>query len=224
MKVFALIMAGGRGSRMGAGKAKQSLKLSGKKIFRITAERFDSFKCIEGIVFVGRKEDISEYKKDLKGLNKIFEIVEGGKTRQESVANGLAALGKYSPDIVTIHDAVRPFVEEHYVEKSIKAARKFGAAVVVSECNDTIGVIKDGFLENVPERSKLRNLQTPQTFRYEMLLKAHNNIKRTDKTFTDDTGAAIGIGLKIKVIEGSSGNIKITSPQDIGTANFILKG
>jgi 2-C-methyl-D-erythritol 4-phosphate cytidylyltransferase len=223
MKVFALIMAGGNGCRMGTDIAKQSIELGGRKIFRITTEKFNAMKFIDGIVFVGRKEDMEEYRKELADIDKVLGIVEGGCTRSDSVFNGLAELEKHSPDIVAVHDAVRPFVEERWVLESINAAHEYGGAVVASPCVDTIAISEEGFVRKVLERDVLRNLQTPQTFRFDILKKAHIKVKEESIPVTDDTGAAIEMGVKVRIIEGSRKNLKITEPADLVTAEQFLK-
>jgi len=223
MKVFALIMAGGSGTRMGAVKAKQSLELAGKKIFKITTEKLNSFDCIEGIVFVGRNDDLEEYRSELSALEKVVSIVEGGLTRSESVYNGLMELERYSPDIVVIHDAVRPFIDESIVARSIEAAEKSGASVVAAFCTDTVAKTENGFVEKVYKRDILRNLQTPQTFRFEVIKKGHEHIRKKNIAVTDDTGAVMETGVKVKIVEGSPGNIKITSPADMELAKILMK-
>ncbi len=223
MKVFALIMAGGSGTRMGVAKAKQSLELSGKKIFRITVDKFNLFDCIDGIVFVGRKEDIDEYTAELENMEKVVEIVEGGNTRSESVYNGLKALEKFSPQIVAVHDAVRPFVEETSVKQSIDAAYKYGAAVVAVPAVDTVALTDNGFVEEVLKRDALRNLQTPQTFRYDLLKESYERAFKDGKIYTDDTGCVFTSGIKIKIIEGSKSNIKITEPLDMIKAESLYR-
>jgi 2-C-methyl-D-erythritol 4-phosphate cytidylyltransferase len=224
MKVFALIMAGGSGTRMGEAKAKQSLKISGKKIFRITVDKFNSFDCIDGIVFVGRKEDMVEYKKELEELKKVIEIVEGGETRSASVYNGLTALDKHNPEVVVVHDAVRPFIEEFFVKQSIDAAYKFGAAVVAVNAVDTVAEVENDFMTKVLNRETLRNLQTPQTFRYSILRDSYEKARKEKKVYTDDTGCVMEFGAKIKIIEGSDKNFKITLPSDLEKAHFLAKG
>ena len=208
-------MAGGSGTRMGSDTAKQSLLINGKKIFRITVERFCKFDFIDGLVLVGRKEDIDEYREDLKDLDKVIDIVEGGDTRSDSVYNGLLRLEDESPVVVAVHDAVRPFVEEDVVRMTVEEALKHGGAVAASECIDTIAQVVNGELLEVLDRSKLRNLQTPQTFRFDILFKAHELVKREKLGVTDDTGAVMLVHSTIKVVKSSSRNIKITTQDDL---------
>lgn len=215
MKTVALIMAGGSGSRMRSDIAKQSLLINGKKIFRITAERFCNFDFIDGVVLVGRKQDLDEYRKELKDLDKIIDVVEGGKTRSDSVYNGLLRLRDENPDIVAVHDAVRPFVEEDAVKMTVEGALKHGGAVAASECTDTIAEVADGNLSMVLDRTTLRNLQTPQTFRFDILFKAHELVRRKKLGVTDDTGAVMLVHETIKVVKSSSRNIKITTLDDL---------
>jgi len=215
MKTVALIMAGGSGTRVGSDTAKQSLLINGKKIFRITVERFCKFDFIDGLVLVGRKQDVDEYREDLKDLDKVIDIVEGGTTRSESVFNGLCRLKDENAEIVAVHDAVRPFVEESVVKMTVEEAFKHGGAVAASECTDTIAEVVNGELCEVLDRSRLRNLQTPQTFRFDVLLKAHELVKKEKLGVTDDTGAVMLVHSTIKVVKSSSRNIKITTLDDL---------
>lgn len=221
MKTFALIMAGGSGTRMKSGIAKQSLEINGKKIFRITSEKFCNFDFIDGVVFVGRKEDIEEYRDELKDLDKIIDVVEGGMTRSESVYKGLLRLKKENPDIVAVHDAVRPFVSYETVKSTVEEAMVSGGAVAAVDCTDTVAVTDENKLIEVPDRSKLRNLQTPQTFKFKLLLQGHEKVIAENLRVTDDTGAVMLVHDTIKVVKSSISNIKITNPDDLIKAELI---
>jgi len=220
MKTVALIMAGGSGTRMNSNTAKQSLCIGDKKIFRITVEKFCSFDFIDNVVLVGRKDDLEEYRTDLADLDKVLGVVEGGATRSESVFNGLQELKGEAPDVVAVHDAVRPFVKEEVVRMTVLEAFEHGGAVAASDCVDTIAQVKDGNLAMVLDRSKLRNLQTPQTFKFDILLKAHELVKKEKLNVTDDTGAVMMVHNTIKIVKSSSGNIKITDPDDLKKAQL----
>ena len=221
MKTVALIMAGGSGTRMMSDVAKQSMFIKGKKIFRITVERFCSFDFIDGVVLVGREQDMEEYREELKDLVKVIDIVKGGCTRSDSVFNGLSRLKKENPDIVAVHDAVRPFVNRSVVQKTVEDAVNFGGAVAASDCTDTVAVVDGGVIREVPDRSGLRNLQTPQTFRFDILLKAHEKVRNEKLKVTDDTGAVMLVHDIIKVVKSSSVNIKITNPDDLIKAQML---
>ena len=221
MKTVALIMAGGSGTRMRSDVAKQSLKIKGRKILRMTVEKFCNFDFIDNVVVVGRKQDLDEYRMELKDLDKILDIVEGGSTRSESVYNGLMRLRNEKPEIVAVHDAVRPFVDKDVVKRTVDEAQAHGGAVAAAECTDTVAMVDRGNLIKVPDRSGLRNLQTPQTFRFDILFKGHEKVRNEKLNVTDDTGAVMLVHDTIKVVESSLRNIKITNPEDLIKAEVL---
>src|SRR6185295_201059 len=140
----------------------------------------------------------------------------GGATRQASVRAGLEALAEQSPDIVLIHDAARPFVTADVISRAIDAAEITGAAVPAIAVTDTIKLIGDGgHVEATPERARLRIAQTPQSFRYEVILDAHRRAAREGRDdFTDDAALAEWAGLTVATFEGDPANMKLTTPQD----------
>ena len=150
-------------------------------------------------------------------------MVVGGDTRQESVYNALKELSS-NTDIVVIHDAVRPFVNEDMIIQSIDDANRYGSAIVAVPVKDTIKESdNDGFVMKTLDRRKLWAIQTPQTFKYDLIMKAHlyardNNIQATDDAFLVEQ-----IGHKVKLIMGSYENIKITTPDDLAVAKAILE-
>lgn len=222
IKVTAVLLAGGCGSRMGAGKPKQCLTLHGKKIFMITAERFSDFSCVDEFVFVGNAETAAEYEADLKDFPKFKGFVEGGATRTESVFNALKYLKNSGADIVVLHDIVRPFVSAETVENSINSAIETGAAVAAVKTVDTIFEVKDGKVVSVPDREFLYNVQTPQTFKFSLILDAYEKFIHSGKKATDDSAVAIAAGHTVHVVEGGYDNIKITRPEDIPVAENLI--
>lgn len=215
-------MAGGSGTRMKSGVAKQSLKIRGKKIFRMTVEKFCSFDFIDGVVLVGRAQNIDEYRSELSDLEKVIDIVEGGASRSESVYNGLSRLKDENPYIVAVHDAVRPFVDEGVVKKTVEEAQIHGGAVAAVDCTDTVAFVTEEKLIEVPDRTGLRNLQTPQTFKFDILLKGHEKVRHEKLNVTDDTGAVMLVHDTIKVVKSSIRNIKITNPDDLKKAELLV--
>ena len=225
MKVSAIIPAAGLGTRMG-GIKKSYMELAGKPILAYTLATFQRCPFIDSIVIVTAKGDESRCIQDVVktyGLNKPFSVVAGGDTRQESVYNALRELSS-NTDIVVIHDAVRPLVTEDMIIQSIDGAKQYGSAIVAVPVKDTIKESDDdGFVTKTLDRRKLWAIQTPQTFKYDLIMKAHlyardNNIQATDDAFLVEQ-----IGQKVKLIMGSYENIKITTPEDIIIAKAILE-
>jgi 2-C-methyl-D-erythritol 4-phosphate cytidylyltransferase/2-C-methyl-D-erythritol 2,4-cyclodiphosphate synthase len=142
--------------------------------------------------------------------------VNGGATRQASVHAGLEALASLRPDVVLIHDAARPFVTAALISRAIEAAARTGAAVPAIQVTDTIKLIDEtGCVEATPERARLRIAQTPQAFRFEVILDAHRRAAQTGPSnFTDDAALAEWAGLTVATFEGDPANMKLTTPED----------
>jgi len=151
----------------------------------------------------------------------------GGKNRQESVAKGLAAIEKLGllPDVVVVHDGVRPFVDPKLIDKSVRIAANFGGALVAVPVTDTIKVITDdGFIRQTPDRRWLFSAQTPQAFQYHTLVDAHRKAEADGFVGTDDCQLVERVGGQIVIVEGDERNIKITTPHDLLVARALLKG
>lgn len=152
-----------------------------------------------------------------------INLSEGGKTRQESVFNGLQLVTE-DCDIVLIHDGVRPFVNLELIENLLTAAGQFGAATAAVPVKDTIKVVDDdGFVVKTLSRKNLWATQTPQTFRYEVIKEAHQKFKNT-RNATDDASLVEQLGYKVKIVMGDYRNIKITTPEDLEFARFLITG
>jgi len=150
-------------------------------------------------------------------------VLEGGKERQNSVANGLAAVGE-DTDIVLIHDGVRPFVTEEMIADSIAAAQEYGGAVIGVPAKDTIKVCSaDGLAVETPDRSTLWQIQTPQTFQRNLIVNAYEKADKDGFLGTDDASVAEFAGHQVKVVMGSYRNIKITTKEDLVIAEAFLK-
>ena len=223
MKNIAVIVAGGKGKRMG--KPKQFLKIAGKPMLQWTIAPFQRSGMIDGIILVVAKEQLAPAKK-LK-YTKIIEVVAGGKERQDSVRNGIAALPDLA-EIVVIHDGARPAVAVRLIEDSIKAAKKYGAAVVGVPVKDTIKQITNAECR-MPNECKIiktvsrKNLwaaQTPQSFKASILRKAYAKLHGQ---ITDDAMAVEKIGIPVKMILGAYENSKVTTPGDLKAMEAILK-
>lgn len=222
MKVTALIVAGGSGTRMGNEKNKVFLPLFGKTIIEHTLEVFFSSNYIDDIIVVTRKQDIKECMCLFADKEKNVKIVQGGKTRQESVYNGLK---ECFCDIVVIHDAARPLIKKEILEKSIISCKEYGAAAVGVSCVDTLKRTNaDGFITETVDRENIYRIQTPQTFYLKDIKSAHLNAINNNFTTTDDCALYEKYIGNIKIVPGNETNIKITFPNDILFAEAILKG
>ncbi len=227
MQVNAIIAAGGQGKRMNSSISKQFLTIKGHPILYYTLNKFEKMNIIKSIVLVTSTDDMDYTReKIIKQYRfKKIEMVEGGKERQDSVYNGLRELSPQT-DIVVIHDGVRPFVSTKLIENSIAAAAKFKAVGVAVPVKDTIKVVGDGnIVENTPNRNTLWAMQTPQSFNYDLIMKAYEKAMYEGFYGTDDTVLVERMGLPVKVIEGAYENIKITTPEDIIFAEtFVALG
>ena len=221
----AVIVAAGKGKRMGTEISKQFLPLGGKEILAHTVQKFEKAKNIRDIILVtgaDSLQDVQEMAQEY-GWEKIVSIVAGGKERHDSVWNGLQQVAA-DTEIILIHDGVRPFVTEDILNISIETALEMGGCVAGVPAKDTIKVC-DG--ENIaiatPDRSTLCQIQTPQTFRKERIVKAYEQAKEDGFVGTDDASFAEHCGYPVKVIMGSYRNIKITTKEDLIIGEAFLK-
>jgi len=219
--ITTIIVAGGRGLRMGEEVPKQFLPVGGRPVLMRTIDLFQAFDPAMSVVLV-LPEDQFDYWKELcrqYHYEKKHQVVAGGKTRFESVKNGLKTVK--SSDVVAIHDGVRPFVSIETIDRCFNAAQKHGAAIPVVEVVETIRKIERGGSEVVP-RDDYRLVQTPQVFRTSLIKDAYD--RGTASSFTDDASVAEAAGHEITLVEGNRENIKITSPFDLLVANALIKG
>lgn len=225
LRCTAIIMAAGKGKRMQTAVSKQFLPVCGKEILAWTVDVFDKSPLVDTILLMASadgKEDV-QHLWDSYGWKKVAAVLEGGKERQNSVANGLAAVGE-DTDIVLIHDGVRPFVTEEMIADSIVAAQAYGGAVIGVPAKDTIKVCSaDGLAVETPDRSTLWQIQTPQTFQRDLIVNAYEKADRDGFLGTDDASVAEFAGHQVKVVMGSYRNIKITTKEDLVIAEAFFK-
>jgi len=222
MEKFAIIVAGGSGSRMGSARPKQFMLLDGKPILMHTIEAFFRHSHEIKIILVLPKDSIIEWQ-DLCvqfSFNYEIYIAVGGSTRFESVKNGLQKI-KNKKSLVAIHDGVRPLISEDIIDHSFQLADKKGSAIVSTPIKESIRQLK-GETSKAIDRTKLRSIQTPQTFRTGLIKEAFAKFE-TDQNFTDDASVAEKAGHQVHLIEGSYQNIKITTPEDLLFAEAILR-
>jgi 2-C-methyl-D-erythritol 4-phosphate cytidylyltransferase len=225
MRTLAIVLAGGAGKRMGSSTNKQFLLIDNKPILVHTLQVFQECRPIDGIYLVVNHKDLPIIQEEILEqyhFGKILKLVIGGRLRQDSVRNGLEAIDE-ACDIVTIHDAARPFVSPAFIEKSIFLMEMFDAIIPAIPARDTIKAIsKEGFVMKTLERDTLWHVQTPQTFKYDLIMKAYREGMAKKLCGYDDSTFIEHLGRRVKVIEGSPYNIKITTPEDLVMAKGIL--
>lgn len=221
----AVIVAAGKGKRMGTEISKQFLPLCGKEILAHTVEKFEKAEKIRDIILVTGEDSLQDVQDMTQeyGWKKIRSIVAGGKERQDSVWNGLQEVS-VDAEIVLIHDGVRPFVTEDILNLSMETAMEMGGCVAGVPAKDTIKVCNsENIAVDTPDRSTLWQIQTPQTFRRELIMKAYEQAKEDGFVGTDDASLAEYSGYLVKVIMGSYRNIKITTKEDLLIGEAFLK-
>lgn len=224
-KVIAIVAAAGCGSRMRIDVKKQYFKINDKPILYYTLKNLCSCKLIDEIVISTSGDEIQYCKNEIVlkyKFSKVTNIIEGGDSRQRSVYNALCAIKNC--DIVLIHDGVRPFIDTRIISDGIKYARLYGGAACGVTPKDTIK-IKDerGFSLKTLQRSTLFCVETPQTFKYDIILKCHEKAALEKLNFTDDTAVIEQYGYKVFLYEGSYDNIKITTREDLITARELIE-
>ena len=222
--VTAIILAGGKGKRMKSDKSKQFIDLNGKPILYYTIKSFIKHQSINKVILVISKDEEEFCKKNvLEKFNiEVDDIAYGGKERQDSVYNGLKKAE--GSDIVLIHDGARPFVSNEMIDNSIKYARLYEAAAPGVMPKDTIKVrSNDGFSKETLNRNELVAVQTPQSFKFDLIYESHKKIAEEKIQVTDDTMVAEYFGKKVYLFDGEYTNIKITTPEDMVLAEYVVK-
>ena len=225
MKVTALIVCAGRGTRMGPGAPKQYRPLGGLAVLRHTALAFRLHPAITGISVVIHRDDAALYEAATEGLD-LAPPIMGGATRDSSVRLGLEALTAAPPDLVLIHDGVRPFVTPETITAVIAALETAPAAIAAMPVFDTIKSCEGGMIAGTIDRAPLWRAQTPQGFAFAGILAAHRMVaSRTDlPPVTDDASVAEAAGLPVRVVQGSEDAFKITTEADLRRAERHLRG
>lgn len=218
----AILVAAGKGVRMGADKL--WLEIAGRPVIAHTWKNFNDAKCVDEIILVvrdGMQKQISELAVKFH-FQKPFRIIVGGSERQDSVWNGLEALSPKT-EIVAIQDAARPCTTEQLIAATISAARETGAAVAAQQITDTIKESGDSkTISRTLDRSKLWSVQTPQTFRVEIIRRAISAARAKNLIFTDDTAACELIGQPVQLVPSATPNPKVTVPGDLPFIETLL--
>ena len=217
----AVIVAAGTASRMG-GIDKVMATIGGEPMIVRTVRAFQECEVIKEIVIVTRRDLIMPVMDLCHSFDKVKIVLVGGKTRQESVENGVAALSK-KIKLVAVQDGARPFVTADVIDRTVRAAGHYGAAAPAIPVKDTIKVVSGGIVKETPDRSALQAVQTPQVFDVDLLRGALLQAAEEDAQITDDCSAVERLGMSVKIVEGDERNIKVTTPLDLKIAELFLE-
>ena len=221
---YGIVVAAGRGERMGVKVDKAFLSLGSRPVLAHSLMAFEKCPDIDGVILVVRKErlDAARCLADMFGCAKTKRIVAGGAMRQISVQNGLEAL----PDdaqIVAVHDGARPMVTPELISETIRTAKRYGSGVAAMRINDTVKLVERGLkVTRTLDRTKLWAVQTPQTFKIELLREAFAAVTKQGATVTDEASAVELLERDVHLVESTVMNIKITTPEDLAVATTLL--
>ncbi len=223
----AIVVAAGKGTRLGGNQPKQFLELCGVPIIIHTLRQFERCEEINEIIVVVPAESTAAFSSlaEKFAVRKLVRVVPGGATRAQSVRRGLDAIA--NAEIVAVHDGVRPFVSSDEIDSVVVAARATGAAILVAPVADTIKDIENGRVKRTLTRHNLRRALTPQCFSYDLLKRAYDQLDEVESAgveVTDDSLLVERLGAEIVAVEGSSRNIKITEEEDLALAGTLLQG
>lgn len=224
MQSLAILVAAGRGERMGAGRPKAFLELSGQALVLRSARVFDEAPSVGWIVAVVPEGEVAASRSLLAPLRKLRVVVAGGARRQDSVLEGLKQAPEGFDGVVLVHDAARPLVDVALVEAVVREAAATGAALPVLPVTDTLKRVRDGLVQETLDREELGAAQTPQGFRMALLVRAYEAAFRDGLTVTDEAMAVERLGAPVRAVAGSARNRKITTPEDLAWAEGILAG
>ena len=217
----AVIVAAGSASRMG-GIDKVMAPLGGEPMIVKTVRAFQSCEAIAEIIIVTRQDLVAPIQELCREMDKVRAVVTGGASRQESVWLGLNAFsGKIQ--LAAVHDGARPLISWELIDRTVRAANSYGAAAPAIPVKDTIKVEGSGLVESTPDRSRLRAVQTPQVFDFDLLRGALQKAREDGAKVTDDCSAVERLGMKIRLVEGEERNLKVTTPLDLKIAELLLE-
>ncbi|MGC8970612.1 MAG: 2-C-methyl-D-erythritol 4-phosphate cytidylyltransferase [bacterium] len=222
MNIGVIVASAGQSKRLGHNKV--LMELRGKPVLLFSLEKFIKLSSLSELVIVIRPQDEEDVRNILSkaGISEsIVKIIHGGKERQDSVYRGLMALT--SSDIVMVHDGARPFISYELIVKLIEEVEIHPAVIPALPVKETIKVVKDGYVESTLKRELLWSVQTPQVFRYKILLEAYEKAYQDKFYGTDDASLVERLGYKIRVIEGEYTNLKITTKEDLLLAHRYLE-
>lgn len=225
---IALVLAAGSGTRMNNDQPKQFMMVNNKPLFLYSVEAFQNNKDIDVIVVATNKEYIGQVKELANGYSKVKSVIAGGETRQQSVYNGLNEIEKFvnnEKDLVLIHDSARPLVSQRIINENIALGKQFGAVDTVVQASDTIINSKDQeTINEILNRSELYQTQTPQTFEFGIIKRAHQrSLKDNVPNVTDDCKLVMHFGVDVHFAKGDKLNFKVTTPEDLEMFKALVK-
>lgn len=223
--IFGIIVAAGKSERMGSDVDKAFLSLGTRPVLAYSLLAFEQCPLIDGVILVVRKDRLDSARglAQIFGCAKVRAVVVGGTTRQASVMNGMEQLGE-DVRIVAVHDGARPCVTPELIAETIRSAKRCGSGVAAVKITDTIKEVDRGMIvSRTVDRAKLWAVQTPQTFRVDLLLKACQNAAKKNLSVTDEASAVEAIGEPVHLVPASWSNIKVTAPVDLSLAASLLK-
>ncbi|MFH1452692.1 MAG: 2-C-methyl-D-erythritol 4-phosphate cytidylyltransferase [Armatimonadota bacterium] len=223
-KITAIITAAGQSRRMKSSVNKLLIKVKGVPLLAYTIACFQKNKYIDEIIITSSKDSIKKYKEIVKKnkFSKVTKIIQGGATRFKSVYNALKEAS--GAGYVLIHDGARPLISQEVLNRTILALKKYKAVMAGVAPKDTIKEVNGKlFINKTIDRDKIYLAQTPQAFKTSLILEAYGKAPRAGKGITDDARTAEVLGVKVKIVEGSYENIKITTPEDLIIAEAILR-
>jgi 2-C-methyl-D-erythritol 4-phosphate cytidylyltransferase len=223
--IFAIVVAAGKSDRMGSHVDKAFLSLGTQPVLAYCLQAFEKCAEIDGIILVVRKDRLEPARGlvQIFGCSKVVKVVVGGASRQASVLNGLAVL---SDDVkfVSIHDGARPCVTPALISETIKAAKRYGSGVAAMKVTDTVKEVKHGItVARTVDRSMLWAVQTPQTFRRDLLEKGYATARKKGLSMTDDASAVELVSKEVRLVPSTWSNVKVTVPEDLAIVAALLK-
>lgn len=222
--VYAIVLAAGRGRRMGGGPPKQFMSLAGRPLLFHALAAFERASQVDHVVLVTLAGRVDRCREDVRrwGLGKVSAVVAGGERRQDSVAEGLGAVPA-DASVIAVHDGARPLILPEQIDAVVDLASKKGSAVLGTPVTDTIKEIEDGRVLHTLDRSRMWCVQTPQAFRASIFREAHGEAARRGYGGTDDTSLVERLNAPVYVVAGRQDNLKITAPEDLAMAESILR-
>ena len=223
----AIVLAAGQGKRMHSKVQKQFLEIQGYPVLYYSLRCFQESPLIQDIILVTGEESISYCKEEIVqkyGFTKVSAVIPGGKERYDSVYAGLCECRDC--EYVLIHDGARPFVTEEILKRGLQKVKETGACVIGMPSKDTVKLSdEEGYVKETPNRKCVWTIQTPQIFSYSLIREAHDSIRQKDMSKITDDAMVVEqeTGAKVALAEGSYQNIKITTPEDLNTAEMFIE-
>jgi 2-C-methyl-D-erythritol 4-phosphate cytidylyltransferase len=221
--VLALIPTAGSGKRMGSELPKQFLEIRGKPILIYTLEKFDRCTVIDDVILIVPSDHVGLAEEAIAKwhVEKVHDVIAGGKERQDSVQNGLDRLSD-RVEIVVVHDGVRPFVSVEKISETVASVRQWGGAIMALPAKETMKKATCGWVEETLDRNSIWSVQTPQGFRADWILKGYQKARESGYRATDDAALIERLGYRVAIVMGEEKNIKITTPDDIRLAEMYV--